>query len=71
MLLRHSVVSFKQVEPTVHIRNIYELLSSEGVVTVLSSILHSPLMLRICTFKKNSVACTCTKIYRKTWMYAK
>jgi len=27
-LLGHSVVSFKQEEPTVHLRNVYELLSS-------------------------------------------
>ena len=28
ILLRNSVVSFKQEEPTVHLRNVYELLSS-------------------------------------------
>jgi len=28
ILLRNSVVSFKQEEPTVHLRNVYKLLSS-------------------------------------------
>jgi len=39
-LLRHSVVSIKQVEPTGHLRNVQELLSSGGIVTVLSLPLH-------------------------------
>jgi len=42
-------------------RNYY--LQLLGIVTVLSSLFHSPLMLHIRTFKSNGVGCTCIKIY--------
>ena len=61
-LLRLSGVSFKKEETTVHLKmftNYY--LQHSGTVTVLSSLLHSPVMSNNRTLKKNSIACMCKK----------